>query len=146
MRIISSCVLSHPFLLASGNFHFLTLLRFSPSRFFSRYYDLGWLLTINLVSTIIRRYPYKVRETSPDKNVRLHLIYPPTLLNIDSDSYRTLPCSASSSYISSLLFVRPRICRLLPSDSTSLGNPCYWLTIPTIRARSELSPYSVRPC
>jgi hypothetical protein len=25
------------------------------------------------------------------------------------------------------------------------GHPCFWLTIPTIRARSGLAPYSCRP-
>ena len=33
-----------------------------------------------------------VRETSSDKNVRFHLIYPLILLHRDSDSYRTLFC------------------------------------------------------
>ena len=44
------------------------------------------------------------------------------------------------------LFVRPRICRRLPSDSPHGGHPCLKLTIPTIKARSGLTPYSCCPC
>lgn len=44
------------------------------------------------------------------------------------------------------LCVRPGLCLRLPSDSPHGGHPCPWLTIPTIKARSGLTPYSCCPC
>ncbi len=48
---------------------------------------------------MLKKHLYNVRETSPNKNVRFHLVYPPALLNIYSDSYQTLHCFAGASYI-----------------------------------------------
>ena len=44
------------------------------------------------------------------------------------------------------LYVRPGLCLQLPSDSPHGGHPCSWLTIPTIKARSGLTPYSCCTC
>jgi hypothetical protein len=44
------------------------------------------------------------------------------------------------------LFVRLEIYRLLPSVSPCGGHPCLWVTLPTIKARSGLSPQSLRLC
>lgn len=75
------------------------------------------------------RVPKKkhVRETSPVINDNFHPMCSLTLLYMDSDSYRTSLCHASSSSIiqpcSQFLFVEPGLCLQLPSDSTSRWTP-----------------------
>ena len=90
-----------------------------------------------------------VYQISPGKNVNFLSIYLSDIHPHASDSFglrfvqQTHPhvtassasCSSGRRFTAGFLQIPPR-----------RGHPCLWLTLPTIKVRSGLSPYSLRPC
>jgi len=90
------------------------------------YYGLGWLLTVNLVSTVLLTPFPHVCETSRGKTNNLHPIYPHHLHSGVRVVIWTSFCVANSSHRICLImfvFLGPELCRQLPSDSTSQWTP-----------------------
>ena len=71
------------------------------------YYGFCWLLTINLVSTMLRRIAPHVRRISPGTRMFLLTIYPPCLLNMLPYSYWASTCLAAlPTYLAFMISVR----------------------------------------
>ena len=85
-----------------------------------------WFLTINLISTRLHTLFSPVREASPGKNAIFSSIHLPHLHLLFPCSYWALTCCAAlptEACLMWFLFVRPEVCRQLPSDSTSRWTP-----------------------
>ena len=121
-----------------------------------------WLLLTSCSSLLLRVF-FPVYKTSSGKHYHLRLIY---LLHLHLE-IRAVPClhetpfcrdlgiwtlfwfgnsSVSSMPYIQFLFVRPRLCRRLPSDSTSRWTPLPLANSSYCQVCSGLSPPSCNAC
>jgi len=122
----------------SGNFHLLPASGFGPSDNCLSYYGLGWLLTANLVSTVLHTLFPHVCEISHGKTINLHPIYPHHLqccVRVIFGLRFVMQARPHSFCLIVFVFLGPELCRQLPSDSTSRWTPLllangWWLQTP----------------
>ena len=109
------------------------------------YYGFIWLLTTNLISTVL---PH-VRETSPGKNAVFLSIHLPHLHKLISCSYWTLTCLAALSSVCAwcdFCSSGQRFAAAFLHTPPRGGRAWSWLYTSHYRACSGLSPVRLRPC
>ena len=99
-------------------------------------------LSVAIISDLLARSP-RVRTIT-------FIPYTCCIYSKGFGQYRTSFCLANSSaphkpYMQ-FLFIRPKICRRLPSDSSSRRTPLPLANTSCCQVCSGLSPYSYRPC
>mgnify|MGYP007017317689 CR=1 FL=1 len=148
--------LSAVFVFPSSSSNFQNLLTFSPSLDIHEYpstmtsADFWQFSHTSLHGLLFQNsFPQHICQTSPGKNDNLPLIHLPGLLyrvRIVLDFVLFSKLVHPYQPYTWFLFIRPRFCLRLPSDSTSQWTPLPLASGSHYQAHSGLSPPSYRPC
>ena len=116
---------------------------------FPRFFFLGTMASADFLQFVVTTSFFPVCKTSSGKRYHLHLIY---LLHLHLEIRAVLDfvllwkLVRFKEPIIQFLFVRPRLCRRLPSDSTSRWTPLPLANSSYCQVCSGLSPPSCNAC